>query len=57
MCSLDFQWWWLVGWFGGIGVVVSICVWVCDCFDLFQFGYWYVVVPIWVWVCDCFDLF
>ena len=27
-----------------MGVVVSVCVWVCDCFDFFQFGYGYVVV-------------
>ena len=40
-----------------MGVVVSVCVWVCDCFDFFQFGYGYVVVSIWVWVCYCFDLF
>ena len=46
------------GWLVGLVVyVVLIWVWVCDCFDLFQFGYGYVIIPIWVWWCGYFDLF
>ena len=55
-CSLDFQWWWLVGWFSGMCSCFDLGM-VCDYFDLFQFGYRYVVIQIWVWWCGCFDLF